>query len=185
MEELWKDVIGYEKLYQVSNLGRIKSLKYKNKFNIEKIIKPRDVGRGYLAVILYKNKKIKNLYVHRLVAQAFILKSENKLYVNHKDGIKYNNNVNNLEWCTQSENVKHFFNKLDSSKRRKQMGLLAKKRINEKNPHYKGKVICLNTGTIYLSAMDASKKVNISTTSLSLLLNKKKEFINGYKFSYI
>lgn len=102
MEEIWKNIKGYEDLYQVSNKGRVKSLK----FGKEKIMKFR-IGSGYCKLGLNKDKKQKQFRVHRLVAEAF-LPNENKFpVVNHKDRNRSNNNVENLEWCTQLDNMIH------------------------------------------------------------------------------
>ena len=110
--EIWKDVENYEGLYQVSNLGRIKSLE-RDVFNYrgtlinhmeEKILVPVLNNNGYLYVKLCKNGKGKLMLVHRLVAEAFLPNPENKSQVNHKDEVKNNNAVENLEWCTASYN---------------------------------------------------------------------------------
>lgn len=120
-EEVFKDVLGYEGLYQVSNFGRVKSLKRKNVFYCglkkeylerpvkEKILNFSKSNRGYLQVCLTKNGKYKTYTVHRLVAKAFIDNPLNKKTVNHIDGNKLNNCVYNLEWATSSENTKHAF----------------------------------------------------------------------------
>ena len=102
MEESWKDIEGYEGLYQVSNKGRVKSLNYHNTKK-EKILKPVNAN-GYKRVELCKNKTIKRLYVHRLVAQSFIENPNNYSCVNHKDECRTNNIVSNLEWCTHKYN---------------------------------------------------------------------------------
>ncbi len=102
MEEFWKDIRGYEGLYQISSLGRVKSF-YKNK-----ILKPRVKENDYLIVSLYKEGKDKKFYIHRLVAEAFIPNPENKEYVNHKDFNKSNNSIGNLEWVTRIENFRHY-----------------------------------------------------------------------------
>ena len=113
--EIWKDINGYEGIYQISNTGRLKSLKRLfirknniNPYNKEEIIlKLQNNGKGYLFIRLSKNSKHKYYYIHRLVALHFIDNPSNKPAVNHKDGNKSNNNVNNLEWVTNSENQIH------------------------------------------------------------------------------
>lgn len=119
-KEIWKDIKDFEGLYQVSNLGRIKrlpkkvynnGLKNKNKYFISKeiILKPSTISKGYKGVILTKDKKRYPKKVHRLVAQEFIPNPENKPQINHIDCNKTNNSVENLEWCTNSENQIHAY----------------------------------------------------------------------------
>ena len=108
MEEIWKDIEGYEGLYQVSNLGKVKSLNY-NKTGKEKELRFNNNGTGYIQVGLTKNKEHKKFLVHRLVAKTFIPNIDNKTFINHIDGNKKNNDVNNLEWCTKSENQLHAY----------------------------------------------------------------------------
>lgn len=108
-KEIWKDIDGYQGLYQISNLGNVKSLKRKGS-RIERILKPYRSKHGYLNVILRINNINKNYQVHRLVMESFVDNPEKKLTVNHLDGIKSNNNLSNLEWNTYSENLKHAFN---------------------------------------------------------------------------
>ena len=100
MEEIWKDIEGYEGLYKISNMGRVKSIK----FNKEKILFLQKDKYGYLRVGLRKMGKLKNYFVHRLVAEAFIPNPNNLPIVNHKDENKQNNCVENLEWCTVKYN---------------------------------------------------------------------------------
>lgn len=100
MSEIWKDVAGYEGLYQVSDQGRVRSLW----FGEVRILKLRDKGNGYLCVRLYRNGTMKDNYVHRLVAKAFIPNPSNFPVINHKDEDKTNNAVDNLEWCTVEYN---------------------------------------------------------------------------------
>jgi hypothetical protein len=104
MKEVWKDIRGYEGKYQVSNLGRVKSFDSYGKIQY---LKPTIHHNGYLQIVLYKNNKYLHYKVHRLVAQAFIPNAENKPEVNHKNCIKTDNRVDNLEWCTRQENVNH------------------------------------------------------------------------------
>lgn len=104
MKEIWKNVVGYEN-YKVSNFGRIKSLNY-NKTKYAKILKP-DIRRGYLSVTLYKNRVRNRFQVHRLVAINFLPNVYNLPCVNHIDGNKQNNRIDNLEWCTYKQNINH------------------------------------------------------------------------------
>lgn len=98
-EEIWKPVLGYEGLYEVSNTGKIRSL-----FRYKKELKQGNTGSGYKHVQLFKNKKAKWKLVHRIVAEAFCEKIEGCNIVNHKDENPLNNNANNLEWCTAQYN---------------------------------------------------------------------------------
>ena len=99
MEEIWKDVVGYEGLYEVSNLGRIR--------RNGKILKPQKTRDGYLRVHLSKNGIAKHGKVHRLVALAFLPNPQNLPQINHKDEDKTNNAVNNLEWCSEEYNANY------------------------------------------------------------------------------
>lgn len=104
--EEWKEVPEYE-TYLISNQGRLKSLGNKSNHKKEIICKVSPNSKGYDVQHLYHNKKHKCAKVHRLVAEAFIPNPDNKPQVNHKDGNKLNNCVENLEWCTNSENQIH------------------------------------------------------------------------------
>lgn len=123
MQEIWKDIPNYEGFYQVSNLGRVKSLAReilgkRNRKVKEKILIPSSNMHGYYKVELFKNKIVLRKRIHRLVAEVFLDKSNfksmpdedrnliniDKLVVNHKDENKRNNNVDNLEWCTHKYN---------------------------------------------------------------------------------
>ena len=106
MDEVWKDIEGYEGLYQVSNTGQVRSLNYLHTGEVKPLKQGTD-GNGYKRVSLYKDGKSKTCRVHRLVAMAFILNPNNYKEVNHKDENPSNNNVNNLEWCTNEYNVNY------------------------------------------------------------------------------
>jgi hypothetical protein len=99
--EIWKNIEGYEGLYQISNLGRVKLIKS------GKIINSTLGFNKYYLITLRKNGKPKSFRLHRLICQSFIDNLENKPYVNHKNGIKTDNSLENLEWCTPRENIIH------------------------------------------------------------------------------
>lgn len=115
MVEIWKDIKGYEGLYQISNLGRIKSLKREvdcgkgERILEERVLKNMINIHGYYYIHLRKEKRKHAKTIHRLVAEAFIDNKANLPVVNHIDGNKLNNSVQNLEWCTYSENSKHAY----------------------------------------------------------------------------
>lgn len=103
--EIWRDIVDYEDLYQVSNFGRVKSFQRKK----VRIIKPSLDSGGYANVRLSKGGMAKNYNVHVLVARAFVANLDNKPEVNHKNGNKWDNQVDNLEWVTDSENKYHAY----------------------------------------------------------------------------
>jgi hypothetical protein len=110
----WRDVPGYEGLYQVSSDGMVRSVDRTvlrsdgtYRFYASQVLNIYEGKSGYMHVILHKDGKRKNMYVHRMVADAFIPKMDGKDVVNHKDYDRRNNTVNNLEWCTCRENIHH------------------------------------------------------------------------------
>lgn len=124
--EVWKNIVGYEGVYEISNLGRIKSLpKIKGRYmqKHSHLLSPKIHRDGYLCVTLQLDKIKKHIQLQRLVALNFISNQKNLPQVNHKDGNKHNNFVDNLEWCTCKENINHAWdtglNKHRPSTRRK------------------------------------------------------------------
>ena len=162
MQEIWKDVAGYEGLYQVSNLGNVKSLSY-NHTKKPKVLKNIKMSIGYESISLFKDKVSKVFYIHRLVANAFIENKNNLPTVNHIDGIKSNNIVSNLEWMSFSDNNKHAH----------LIGLnFAKK--GEEHPKSKLKkedVIFIFNSNLSLRVL--AKKYNVSKTSIEYIKNGK------------
>ena len=102
-DEQWRPLDGYEGLYEISNFGRVKSLNY-HRTGVEKIMRPHKAN-GYLRVNLYKDGKIKHFLIHRLVAEAFLPNPEGLEQVNHRDEVKTNNCVENLEFCDCKYNL--------------------------------------------------------------------------------
>lgn len=108
MKEIYKDIIGYDGKYKISNLGNVMSMNYRGNTKKPRVLVPIRHHLGYLFVHLVSNDgKDKIKMIHTLVAEAFIPNTENKKFVNHIDGCKQNNNVNNLEWVTSKENMNH------------------------------------------------------------------------------
>lgn len=166
--EIWKDVPGYEGYYQVSNLGRVKSLERKVpherkgfEFIKERILKQHI--KRYSFVVLSKNRKKINKTVHRLVALAFIPNPENKPQVNHIDGIKYNNCVENLEWCTIEYNNNHaLVNNLKPKGENHGSAKLSEKEVIE--------IRNINNS---LSVRDIAKTYNVQKCTISKILKRK------------
>lgn len=164
MQEIWKDIDGYEGIYKISNLGRVKSLRMYagNRYKYrEKILKPRISSQGYERVSLRKEGKTKDFLVHILVGNAFLDKPDYKCEINHKDTNRRNNIYTNLEWVTHKENQN---NPLSVQK---QLG---------KNNHMYGKdnycesksciIRCIETGSHYRSIREASRKTGIPFSSI-------------------
>lgn len=148
MEE-WKDVKGYEGKYQVSNLGNVRSLNYRNTGEI-RILKPRKNKEGYFDVKLSdEHRGVKTYRVHRLVAEAFIPNPNNHPCVNHIDETRDNNNLDNLEWCTFKHNSNH--------------GTLPQ-RLRKKNCK---KIRCVNTGEIFDGTKEAGEWANVHFSAIS------------------
>lgn len=122
MEE-WKDVAGFEGLYMVSTYGRIKSMPKKTR-NGSRILRPIVQSNGYCHVTLCVNNKTHQKRLHRIVAESFISNPSNLPHVNHKDLNKTNNSIDNLEWVTSAENMKHSYLNGRVSKRRKAVSLI-------------------------------------------------------------
>lgn len=115
--EVWKDIKGFEGQYQISNTGKVRSIVFRNNTAEReriKILTPTDNGNGYLIVRL----RGKNYYIHRLVASAFIDRDHDGLVVNHKDYNRKNNDVNNLEWITQKQNIEYSHERMKGPKKK-------------------------------------------------------------------
>lgn len=169
--EIWKDIKGYEGLYQVSNLGNVRSLG-NNKKRKEKILKLSQTPKGYQIVYLSNKNQGKNYYIHRLVASAFIPNPNNLPQVNHKDEIKTNNMVDNLEWCDCEYNINY-------GTRNDKMNITKKAK-----PIYSIN-ITTNEITFYQSAYAAQKQTNISQTSICMCCRGKIKTSGGYKWKYV
>lgn len=164
MEEIWKDIKGFEGLYQVSNMGRVKSLNY-NRKNIQKILNPYLNKCGYYQVTFSENNHRTLHRVNRLVAQAFISNDDNKTQVNHIDEDKKNNIVSNLEWVTPKENINH-------GSRTERMAITQGK-----------KIICSN-GQSFNSISECSRQLNIDVSSISQVLHGSRNAAGGYTFKF-
>ena len=184
MEEIWKPVVGYEGIYEVSNLGRVRRLDTflpnKNGIMVHKKgrvlaqqpwhYKKSCPGHPGFVVSLYGVGKPKLVTVHRLVAKAFIPNPENKPQVNHKDGDRTNNRADNLEWVTQSENMQHAIYVLGYK-------LLKPMRRTR----------CVETGETFVSVSLAGKKYGIAPRNIQAAASGRPHHntAGGYHWEYI
>lgn len=151
--EIWKDIPGYEGLYQASSFGRFKALDKiyycgnpsTKRFKAAHIMKFGFHRLGYLTITLMKNAKSKHFYAHNLTAKVFIPNPRNKKEINHIDGNKQNNHISNLEWSTRSENIQHAFD----------TGL--KMSFKDSNHPMAKMVLDLRTGIYYGTLKEAAK----------------------------
>ena len=171
MEEIWKDIEGYEGLYQVSNMGNVRSLNYNQTREI-KVLKPSN-NRGYKLVVLSKNGKSKTYQVHRLVALHFIPNPNSLSIINHKNEDKTNNCVDNLEWCTiQYNNAYGTHNERN-------------KKSNQINNGKRIKAIKDNKEQIFISVREAGRQLNLNYSNIFSCLSGKLQHTGGYAFKEV
>ena len=168
MTEIWKDIPGYEGLYQASNCGNIRSLNWR-KMNIVRNLYLKPHNKGYLQVELAKNGEKKMITVHRLVALTFIPNPDNLPTINHKDENKRNNDEANLEWCTFSYNTAYSKNKNPHKHKQKieQIDLLS------------GDVI-----KVWNDLVAIKYEMNYNTWSISECCNGKRKTAYGFKWRF-
>lgn len=164
MIEEWKDVVGYEGLYQVSNFGNIKSL-----FRYKRQLKPV-VRNGYESVKLCKNKNAKFVSVHRVVAEAFIPNPQKLPIVNHKDENKQNNCVENLEWCTNVYNINYG----NAQEKKAQKFFRSVRKFSLEGEFLKE----------YPSIKAAAKETGLPHSSISFCCSGRYHTAGGYKWKY-
>lgn len=173
--ETWKDIVGYEGFYQISNQGNVRSLDRidcKNHFRKGKACKKILTEDGYYKVSLNKDSVEKRFFIHRLVAIHFISNPNNLECVNHKDENKTNNCIENLEWCSRSYNNNY--------------GTRNKRIANIQS--VKTAMIDKNTGRVLMifnSAKDAAKYVNGDESSICKVRNKKRKSAYGYRWEVV
>ena len=186
MKEIWKDVEGYEGIYQISNTGKVKSLERtclirNNSTRIVKecILKPKITRLGYKEVTLYKDKTKKNLRINRLVAIAFIPNPHNYPIVNHKDEDKLNNNESNLEWCTHKYNS-NYGTSIDRLKNSEGF----KKHINSLKKKIIQYDLNMNFVKEWSDSYAVAKELNVKRECIRDCCNHKQKTDYGYIWEY-
>ena len=165
-QEIWENVKGYEGLYLVSSFGRVLSAPRNGTKQCWHLLSPHYVG-GYIQYVLSKNDKKVEKKAHRLVAEAFLPNLENKREVNHIDGDKYNNSLENLEWTTSSENQLHAFYVLGK-------GIKPVKQLSKE-----GKTI-----KVWRSMQEAGASLGIFVGDISRAARNIRKTAGGYKWQY-
>lgn len=190
MKEIWKDIKEYEGLYQISNLGNVKSLErhVKTKNNIistipNKILKPLDNGSKYLTVHLRKDGKRKVHYIHRLVAENFIGEIKDK-DINHKDFDTYNNNLNNLEICSRKENIQYSYKRNRYNKSFLQRSEKKELQTKEKIKKIQNKIIEMYNEGIPKTIICKKLKID-NRTLIKYGINLPSKTTKGYKYTGI
>lgn len=179
MECVWKDIAGYDGLYQVSSSGKVKRLSGFQSKN-ERVLKEINNGNGYMGVSLCKGSKPVRVYIHRLVAQAFIPNPENKPQVNHIDGNRGNNELSNIEWVTSSENHHHKYDILKRNATNKgRFGILhwSSKKVGM---YFDDKLIREFNG-----AMEASRELGCADSTIRKVIYGQQKMHKGYTFKYL
>ena len=166
VKEIWKDVVGYEGKYKVSNLGNVKSLNYR-RTGKEKLLELQYHLNGYVYVLLHKNGKDYYELVHRLVAKAFLPNPENLPCINHKDENKHNNYVDNLEWCSYEYN-----NNYGTKNER------AKEKLSKK-------IMCIETGEIFSSLLEAERQTGIYSSNISHSCHGRRKTAGKLHWKYV
>lgn len=191
MNEVWKPIEGWEERYEVSNLGNVRSLNYRNTGK-PRNLKPITDRKGYLMVGLCRDGKMKWAKVHRLVAAAFIPNPENKPQVNHIHGDKADNRAVMLEWATDSENQKHAY-KTGLKKGNQEWGRILGSKYGEvprtiQSEKCRRPVIATNTKTgeetRYESAADVERALGINHSSVPRVCTGRQKASKGYTFRY-
>lgn len=181
LEEIWKPIKDFEGLYEISNLGRVKSLKDNHGKDREHILKPCKDRDGYLYVNLRKNSKKKNFKIHRLVAFAFVEGYFEGAEVDHIDTNRENNIWTNLRFVTHKENQNNPLTKERMSKR--EYTEEYKEKLSKNNSR-KRKVYCIELNKIFESIMDAEKELNVNHRQVSAVCKGKLKTHHGYRFMY-
>ena len=190
-EEIWKPIKDYEGLYEVSNLGRVKSLNY-NRTGEERILKPYKNKRNYLKVNLSKNGKCKQFLVHRLVAETFIPNPDNKPEVDHIIPVSMGgtDEASNLRWVSSKENSNNELTKehYSEAKKGKILSEETKKKMSEahkgKNNTKAKKVYCIELDKVFNSIKEASEELNFNSCNICLCCKGKQKTCGGYHFKY-
>ena len=191
MCEIWKSVKGYEGLYEVSNMGGVRSLRNGKIMSVS-------YKKRYCTVALYKDKAKRHFYVHRLVAEVFCEKQDGREVVNHIDNNTHNNKAENLEWVTPKSNTLHSANqgrmksrenikKAIAANKGKRMDLITRQKISKAkkgSPSILRKsVVCVETGEIFDSITQAATAVGVSRSSISKCVTDNTA--GGYHWKYV
>lgn len=176
--EVWKDVIGYEGFYQVSNKGNVKSLSWRNTGTVRNLT-PKVTNRGYSHVHLYSDGIPKSHTIHRLVALHFIKNPLNYPVINHKDENPSNNHAENLEWCDQSYNTLYSMSKCRGRAVSRNRGVPYKQ-----TPKIEQRTLSGDLVRVWVSFVAIKHSINRNESSIRDCCNGKRRQAYGFKWAY-
>ena len=180
MQEIWKGIVGYEERYEVSNLGNVRSMNYRNSGHQKNIV-PKVNNCGRLWVEIWEGGKSKPMLVHRLVAEAFIPNPNNYPQINHKDENPKNNRVDNLEWCTGSYNIQYYFDRHPNAARERRSTPRYNRKLDRKviQKDKDGNVI-----KVWPDCRTICVEMNYNQWSISQCCEGKRHTAYGFRWQY-
>ena len=169
-KEIWKPIEGYEGVYEISNMGRVRNAN-------GRIRNSQNNGNGYRIIKLYRNGKGIKFFIHRLVAKAFIPNPQNKPWVNHLDECPANNKASNLEWCTEKENANYGTGRI-----KMRQGIID---YWETHPFHNCKPVrCVETGEVYPGIIYASRATGACNTNIKKCIRGERHTAGGYHWEF-
>lgn len=186
--EVWRDVVGYEGLYEVSNLGNVRGvarthLRYDKQGNAYEVHVParclvkKDNSNGYYRVSLSRDNRVRQLFVHRLVAMAFVENPDNLPVIDHIDGDRHNNDASNLRWCTQGDNLHYSYQNGRET-------VFVREHIKKRQVHAVSRPVVRSDGEEFPSVVAASRALGLSNSAVSHVVNGRAKTAGGYSFTF-
>lgn len=186
--ETWRDVAGYEGLYEVSNLGNVRGVarthfRYDKQGNAYKVRVParclvkKDNSNGYYRVCLSRDNRVRRLLVHRLVAMAFVENPDDLPVIDHIDGDRHNNDASNLRWCTQGDNLRYSYQNGRET-------VIVREDLKKRQVHAVSRPVVRSDGEEFSSVVAASRALGLSESAVSHVVHGRAKTAGGYSFTF-